>query len=239
VFCSTPGHAADIPTMLDARHEPLAAQIRDDEAILALENVRVGFGAGRPALDGVSCVLRANEILGLVGETGGGKVAARPQPFVDLVPEAARSSSGDIRYRGPIDRRHAGYGETPAAWRRHSLIGTNAKALLDPVTPVGRRSPRPRSPNGAMSRAEAHASAIELLRKVGITNPAARAAADPHELFRRHGAACRHRHVDDRQSAVLLADDATLGLDGDSAGAGPRQSRSPFAGRGLAVMLIT
>jgi len=120
-----PRSRSGYPTMLDARHEPLLRTNTRDEAILALENVRVGFGRRRPALDGVSCVLRANE--NSRRRRGDGCGPSRCSPHHRSISSGGRqrSSPGDIRYRGQSIVAMPITGKTPACVAApSSLIGT-------------------------------------------------------------------------------------------------------------------
>ena len=123
-------------------------------------------------------MLRATEILEVVGETGAGKsILARS--LIGLLPPGVSMIRGETRLEGRSlsgfegeERRHLRGG-------RIALIGTNAKALLDPVAPVGRQIARVLRAHEAISSRAAHARAVDILRDVGITDPEHRAKAYP------------------------------------------------------------
>jgi peptide/nickel transport system ATP-binding protein len=147
----------------------------EPQTVLELDRVTVA-AVERPApiLDAISCSLRANEILGIVGETGAGKsVLARA--VLGLLPSGLRMASGDVRLEGRSVQALVGEERRHARGGRIALIGTNAKALLDPVTTVGRQVARVLRAHKPVSAREAEAQAIDLLREVGITDPARRA----------------------------------------------------------------
>lgn len=207
--------------------------------VLELDCVTVSAdGRAAPILNAVSCVLRANEILGVVGETGAGKsILARS--LIGLLPPGVSMIRGEARLEGRSlsgfegeERRHLRGG-------RIALIGTNAKALLDPVAPVGRQIARVLRAHEAISSRAAHARAVDILREVGITDPEHRAKAYPHELS--GGMAQRvviaMALVGNPQ--VLLADDATLGLDATVQAQILDMLVQRCRERGLSVMLIT
>lgn len=185
----------------------------DTMPLLSVEDLTVDFGEGTAkVLAGVSFQLRRDEVLGIVGETGAGKsVLARA--LIDLLPEGGRIAGGDVRLDGDSVL------EMDAAERRRmrgariALIGTNAKALLDPVETVGAQIARVLRAHRPCGRKEAWAAAVDLLAQVGIVNPERRARAYPHQLS---GGMAQRVVIAMAMVAnpeVVLADDATLGLD--------------------------
>ncbi|SNB73109.1 peptide/nickel transport system ATP-binding protein [Arboricoccus pini] len=165
-----------------------------------------------PFLQGINLRLMPNEILGVVGETGAGK-SLLARAILDLLPEDLRVTEGEIFSRerplsrlSPAERRAFRGGEV-------ALIGTNAKELLDPVVTVGSQLVRVLRSHHRVSRREAWARAVSLLAEVGIVNAKERAHAYPHELS--GGMAQRVVIAMSliSEPKVVLADDATLGLD--------------------------
>jgi len=164
------------------------------------------------ALDGVDITLQTDQVLGIVGETGAGKsVLARA--LIRLLPSSAEIVAGDIKVAG---RSVAGL--APEGLRRLrggeiALIGTDAKALLDPVRPVGEQVADVLQAHKRMGRKEALTAAIDLFTQVGIVDPEQRANAYPHQLS---GGMAQRIIIAMALVAgpkVVLADDATLGLD--------------------------
>ncbi|MDF2997126.1 MAG: transporter related protein [Xanthobacteraceae bacterium] len=181
--------------------------------LLAVDNLTVDFGAGTPkALDGVSFELRRDEVLGIVGETGAGKsVLARS--LLNLLPEGGRVVEGDVRLDGASILEMDEAEQRRIRGARIALIGTNAKALLDPVETVGAQIARVLRAHKPCSRRQAWAAAVDLLSQVGIVNPERRASAYPHQLS---GGMAQRVVIAMAMVAnpdIVLADDATLGLD--------------------------
>jgi peptide/nickel transport system ATP-binding protein len=184
------------------------------QALLEVENLSVCFdnAPSRRVLDAVSFSLRKGEILGIVGETGAGKsILARS--IIDLLPEGGRIKSGRISLN------QQSVFDMPARDKRRyrggdvALIGTNAKMLLDPVETVGSQVVRVLRVHKRIGRKEAWQEVIELFRQVGIVNPGARAHAYPHELSGGMAQRVVIAMALIAQPKILLADDATLGLD--------------------------
>jgi peptide/nickel transport system ATP-binding protein len=183
--------------------------------ILELQELTAGFqqnGECIPALTSVSFSLNENEILGIVGETGSGKsVLARA--IMSLLPANSRILKGDIRFRGRslLNLKPAEYRKLRGS--QIALIATNAKSLLDPVERVGNQIARVLREHRQVSRRDARQAAIDLLAEVGIQDPAHRAESYPHQLSGGMAQRIVIAMALVAQPQVLLADDATLGLD--------------------------
>ncbi|MGE8106673.1 ATP-binding cassette domain-containing protein [Allorhizobium sp. NPDC080224] len=179
--------------------------------LVEVKGLTVAFD-GRRALDGIDITLGSDEVLGIVGETGAGKsVLARA--LIRLLPEMAEIVSGEIKVAGRSltdigdrDLRALRGGEV-------ALIGTDAKSLLDPVRTVGDQVADVLQAHRRLGRKDAMAAAIDLFTKVGIVDPGQRATAYPHQLS---GGMAQRIVIAMALIAgpkVILADDATLGLD--------------------------
>jgi ABC-type glutathione transport system ATPase component len=181
--------------------------------LLEVENLSVTFdNAASPSLDGVSFALAANEILGVVGETGAGK-SLLARSIISLLPDGARACGGSIRLEGRDTATLSTAELRQMRGGRVSLIGTDPKALLDPVRTVGAQVADVLRAHRRVSRKAALGHAIDMLAKVGIVDPEARAHAYPHELsggMAQRVVIAMALVVEPR---VILADDATLGLD--------------------------
>lgn len=179
--------------------------------LVEVNGLSVAFD-GITALDGINIRLRPDEVLGIVGETGAGKsVLARA--LIQLLPSNAQVISGDIKVGGRSmtdisneDLRRLRGGEV-------ALIGTDAKALLDPVRAVGDQVADVLQAHRRIGRREALAAAIDLFTKVGIVDPAQRANAYPHQLSGGMAQRIIIAMALIAEPKVILADDATLGLD--------------------------
>jgi len=164
------------------------------------------------AVDGVSLSLPDGGSLGIVGESGSGK-SLTLRAVMDLLPRAARVRSGTVRVAGqPVA---VGGQRSSADRRRHRLamVFQDALSALDPVMTVGAQvAEAPRRVAGLSARA-ARELALELLRTVGIPDPARRYASYPHEL----SGGLRQRIMIaialSTDPAVLLCDEPTTALD--------------------------
>ena len=152
--------------------------------LLRVRDLRVEFRLGRGtlrAVDGVSFDVHPGEALGLVGESGSGKTVAL-RALVGLLPRAARITGGTVE----IDRVDV---TAASEDRRRELRGTTVSMVfqepmtaLNPVMRVGEQIAEAPHVRLGQSRREARERALELMRLVGISDPARRAQAFPHEL---------------------------------------------------------
>ena len=185
-----------------------------NEPLLEVRNISVGFSdrSMPPALQEVSFSLKKGEILGIVGETGAGK-SLLARAIIDMLPGDGCIVDGEIRVNG-----HAISTMTPQQRRGYrggevALIGTNAKSLLDPVVKVGEQIARVLRAHRGINKKDAWQESIRLFEQVGIVNPEKRAHAYPHELSGGMAQRVVIAMALIAQPKILLADDATLGLD--------------------------
>jgi len=187
----------------------------DRSTTLEVKRLSVVFRAGAAAhtvLRDVSFRLGRNEILGIVGETGAGK-SVLAQVLVGLLPGDGRIVQGEVRVNG---RSLAAMTERERRQLRGgtiSLIGTSAKTLLDPVETVGTQIARVLRAHRPCSRRAAWRQAVQLLGDVGIVDPEQRARAYPHELSGGMAQRVVIAMALIARPDVIVADDATLGLD--------------------------
>ncbi|WP_153136954.1 ABC transporter ATP-binding protein [Paraburkholderia agricolaris] len=168
------------------------------------------------AVTDVTLQVRRGETLALVGESGSGKsvtslslmrlldsraqlsgqawVHADSMPAVDLL---ALSEKQMLQMRG----------------NRISMVFQEPMTSLNPVQRIGRQVEEALTIHGAGKRGDTRARAIELLGKVGISDPASRARQYPHQL----SGGMRQRVMIAIALAceptVLLADEPTTALD--------------------------
>jgi peptide/nickel transport system ATP-binding protein len=186
-----------------------------DVPLLDVQQLSVGFSGSRgtdTVLNAINLTLSRGEVLGIVGETGAGKsILARS--IIGLLPASGRITRGDVRFAGRslLTLPEREYRRLRGG--RISLIGTNAKALLDPVTPIGRQIVRIIRAHLPVSTRAAKQKAVELLRSVGIGEPDQWAYAYPHELSGGMAQRTVIAMALAGEPELLLADDPTVGLD--------------------------
>jgi oligopeptide/dipeptide ABC transporter ATP-binding protein len=212
------------------------------EPLLSVEDLRVTFGRpGREqvAVDGVSLALSAGEVLGIVGESGSGK-SLTALSILRLVPSPpGRIEAKAIRFMGrdllSLDERRMN--EVRGA--DIAMIFQEPMSALNPVLTVGEQIAETLRIHEGMDRAAARLRSMELLNKVGISNPEQRLRQYPHELsggMRQRvmiaiALACRPK--------LLIADEPTTALDVTIQAQILSLLRDLQRELGMAVLLIT
>ena len=152
--------------------------------ILEVRDLRVEIPLTRGtvhAVQSASFSVEAGQALGLVGESGCGK-SMTLRAILGLLPQPGHITGGEIRFEGD-DLANAG----PRRLRdvrgaRIGIIFQEPMTALNPVMRVGDQIAEGPRVHLGKSRSEARQIALELMRKVGIPDPARRARAYPHEL---------------------------------------------------------
>lgn len=111
-----------IGKILDEESEPstlLSGGEREEGAFLRFENVTFSYGAGAPALDGVSFCVKEGETVGVIGGTGAGK-----STLVNLIPRFYTATEGRVLFDGADVR------SIPAEALREEVAVVPQKAVL-------------------------------------------------------------------------------------------------------------
>ncbi|MEW6750279.1 MAG: ABC transporter ATP-binding protein [Candidatus Latescibacterota bacterium] len=188
----------------------------DSTALLQVQDLRTYFhtedGVGR-AVDGVSFEVRGGATLGLVGESGCGK-SVSALSVMRLVPQPpGRIEAGRILLRGrdllPLSE------EEMCAVRGDdvAMVFQEPMTSLNPVLTCGFQVAEAVLLHQQVSRREARARAIEMLRLVGIPAPEQRVDEYPHQL----SGGMRQRVMIAMALScnpdILIADEPTTALD--------------------------
>lgn len=148
------------------------------EALLTVRELKVTFGRSQVAVDGIDFEIRPGETLGIVGESGSGKSLSA----LSVLGLAPGKVEGSIRYRG---QELNGLSETALNRIRGAeiaMIFQEPMTALNPVFTVGRQIAETLEQHQGLSEARARERSLELLRQVGIADPASRLDRYPHEL---------------------------------------------------------
>jgi peptide/nickel transport system ATP-binding protein len=196
------------------------------------------------AVRGVSFDLHKGRTLALVGESGSGKsVTARA--LLRIIDAQARVAGGTITLDGPsgpqrLDLMAPGSREIRAIrGRRIGLIFQEPMSSLSPVHTIGAQIMEALRLHRRMTKAEAKAETVELLRQVEIKEPAKMADRYTFEF----SGGMRQRAMIAMALAcdpdVLIADEPTTALDVTTQAEIMDLTRRLQADRGMAMLLIT
>jgi peptide/nickel transport system ATP-binding protein len=211
------------------------------QPLLTLSDLHVTFSTRRglvEAVRGVTLGLAEGEMLGLVGESGSGK-SVTGFAVTRLLDPAGRITAGNIRFRGQDITKISGSDFRELHGAAMAMIFQNPRAALNPIRAVGEQIADAISAHRRISRAEARAEALELLRAVKIRDPEKRLSAYPHELS---GGMCQRVMIAMAIScnpALLIADEPTTGLDVTTQKVVMDLLTGIAAARGMATILIT
>jgi peptide/nickel transport system ATP-binding protein/oligopeptide transport system ATP-binding protein len=154
------------------------------QPLLRVRDLQVEFRLARGvlrAVDGASFEVQPGEALGIVGESGSGKTMAL-RALVGLLPRTARLTAGTVEIDGVEVTAVSEERRRQLRGRTVSMIFQEPMTALNPVMRVGDQIAETPLLRLGLSRRAAANRAIDLMRLVGIPDPARRAEAYPHEL---------------------------------------------------------
>ncbi|MCI8741993.1 MAG: ABC transporter ATP-binding protein [Lachnospiraceae bacterium] len=184
--------------------------------ILKVENLRVGFDLARGRshiVNGLDLTLKEGHLIGLVGESGSGKSVAA-SAILGYVRKPGTIEAGKVIFDQTVALHELGEEELVRyRGKEIGLIAANARNHLNPLMTVGEQIANVYMAHNPCKKKEAMERAVEMLKAVGLTDPEQRARAYPHELSGGMAQRCMIAMALINMPRVLIADDATNGLD--------------------------
>ncbi|MBN9375952.1 MAG: ABC transporter ATP-binding protein [Cellulomonas sp.] len=191
-----------------------------EDPVVDVRDLHVTFatdGGDVRAVRGVSLRVEPGEVLAIVGESGSGKtVTARS--IIGLLPETATTTGAVVLRRNTDTGASDVLALSPSALRQvrgrdAAMVFQEPSTALNPVFPVGWQIAEGLRAHTGLSRAEAHQAAVDVLRRVGIPDPEARAKYYPHQF-----SGGQKQRIVIAQALVLdpglvIADEPTTALD--------------------------
>jgi len=184
-------------------------------ALLEIENLVVEFATATGpfrAVDGVSLSVKEREVLAIVGESGSGKSVSM-LAVMGLLPWTAKVTAKRMTFNGRdllslsiADRRKI-------IGKDMAMIFQEPMASLNPCFTVGFQIEEVLRFHLGMERRERRFRAIELMKAVGISDPAERLSSYPHQMS---GGQCQRVMIAMAIACnpkLLIADEPTTALD--------------------------
>lgn len=187
------------------------------QTILEVKNLTTSFKTERgvmKAIDGINFRVNANEILGIVGESGCGK-SVTCQSIMRLYDEKYTVIlRGEILFKGENLLKYSGRKMQSIRGDEISMVFQDALSALNPVMRVGDQIMEAiKLHNKGISKQEARERALNILKLVGIHAYKERFSQYPHEL----SGGMRQRVMIAIalvcKPSVLIADEPTTALD--------------------------
>ena len=186
------------------------------EPLLSVRNLNVQFRANDRLLHivrNVSYDVHAGELVALVGESGCGKSVSSLAVMRLLSDPATTRFSGEVRLNG---RDYLGLPEEQVRRLRGrdiAMVFQEPMTSLNPLMTIGRQIMEPMLEHLKIDHAAARQRAIDLLKRVGVTDPERRMDQYPHEF----SGGMRQRVVIaialSCNPKVIIADEPTTALD--------------------------
>lgn len=238
------------PRSARRRRPAPAAEVQKDSgrpttpraALLSVRGLAVAYGrpdgTDKEVVHGVDLDVHPGEIVGLVGESGSGK-SQTAFSILGILPEGGRVTRGSITVNG---REAAGLSERDRRALRGKTIGyvpQEPMSNLDPAFTIGSQLMEPVRHHLGLSRKEAAARALELLRLVEIPEPERTLRLYPHEIS---GGMAQRVLIAGAMSCdpeLLIADEPTTALDVRVQAEVLGLLRRLQKERGLGVLLVT
>lgn len=165
------------------------------------------------AIDGVDLYLHERETLGIVGESGCGKSVTSLSIMRLLPKNTGRVARGEVRFKGK-DLLHMSTRQiNQIRGKEMSMIFQEPMTSLNPVFKIGKQMAEVLRYHMGMSKKDAWAKSVEMLRSVGVARPEQLVNDYPHQLsggmlqrvMIAMGLSCNPK--------LLIADEPTTALD--------------------------
>ncbi|MGV9879731.1 dipeptide ABC transporter ATP-binding protein [Streptomyces sp. NPDC003006] len=180
--------------------------------LVQVEGLRVEFGSGVRAVEGLSFTLEAGGALALVGESGSGKSTVA-SALLGLHRGTGARVDGSVRVAG-VDVQEASEAELRRLrGGKAAMVFQDPLSSLDPYYAVGDQIAEVYRVHTGASRRAARARAVHVLDRVGIPDAVRRSRSRPHEF----SGGMRQRTLIAMalacEPALLIADEPTTALD--------------------------
>ena len=211
------------------------------QPLLAVRGLRTWFhtfSGTVKAVEGVSFEIGQGEVMGLVGESGGGKSVVGFS-ILGLIDSPGRIEGGEILLNGQ-DLVTAGEARLrEVRGREISMVFQDPMTSLNPLHTVGRQMDEVLRLHTDLGAGARRAACVEMLESVGISRAAERLKAYPHQF----SGGMRQRVVIAiallARPRLIIADEPTTALDVTIQSQILKLMRQQIAEKGASMILIT
>jgi peptide/nickel transport system ATP-binding protein len=178
---------------LEISTAPMSGQsgVLAPETVLDICNLKVYFNLDEgvlKAVDGVNLVIRQQKVFGLIGESGCGK-SVTAQSILRIVPKPGRINAGEILFRTSqgssvdlVTLDPFGQEIRKIRGKEIAMIFQEPMTSLSPVHSIGNQLMEMGLLHLTHNKSEAYDIAVDMLTRVGISNPVQRMREYPHQL---------------------------------------------------------
>jgi peptide/nickel transport system ATP-binding protein len=183
--------------------------------LLEVEGLHTHFFTGSgvvKAVDNIDFTLPRGEVLGLVGESGCGK-SVTSLSIMRLIDLPGKIVKGSIRFDGLdlLTMSDAEMGQIRGS--QISMIFQQPHSYLNPIFKIGSQIEEVLHLHSNLDRQTCQSQVVDLLRRVGISDPKKRSGAYPHELSGGMAQRVMIAMALACQPKLLIADEPTTALD--------------------------
>ncbi|NSZ65878.1 ABC transporter ATP-binding protein [Agrobacterium tumefaciens] len=218
------------------------ADNRNDQAIIDARNIAVTFKVEHGTVEAVKDIsfqLYRGETIAIVGESGSGKSVTARTIMGLLTKRASVSKTATVRFNGDDILKFSSRQRRALRGNRISMIFQEPMSSLNPIYTIGSQIVEAIRVHSKMSRKQAEARALDLLRQVQIPEPEARLKQYPHQLSGGQRQRVMIAMALSNDPDVLIADEPTTALDVTVQAQILNLIRDLQKKRGMAVVLIT
>ncbi|WP_425960490.1 ABC transporter ATP-binding protein [Rhizobium nepotum] len=218
------------------------ADDRNDDAIIDARNIAVTFKVEHGTVEAVKDIsfqLYRGETIAIVGESGSGKSVTARTIMGLLTKRASVSKSAIVRFNGDDILKFSSHQRRALRGNRISMIFQEPMSSLNPIYTIGSQIVEAIRVHSKLSRKQAEARALDLLRQVQIPEPEARLKQYPHQLSGGQRQRVMIAMALSNDPDVLIADEPTTALDVTVQAQILNLIRDLQKKRGMAVVLIT
>ena len=218
------------------------ADNRNDQAIIDARNIAVTFKVEHGTVEAVKDIsfqLYRGETIAIVGESGSGKSVTARTIMGLLTKRASVSKTATVRFNGDDILKFSSRQRRALRGNRISMIFQEPMSSLNPIYTIGSQIVEAIRVHSKLSRKQAEARALDLLRQVQIPEPEARLKQYPHQLSGGQRQRVMIAMALSNDPDVLISDEPTTALDVTVQAQILNLIRDLQKKRGMAVVLIT